>query len=58
MTLMKCRMDKQIKIVPSMCDNTSRLSLHGIFSMFMDLASEHGANIGIGADFLNSRGLF
>lgn len=55
---MKSKLSKPVKILPSMCDNTSKLSIPAIFSLFMDLASEHGTEMGLGADELSKQGLF
>lgn len=55
---MICRMEKTIRITPSMCDSTKKLAVHNIFTLFMDLASEHGHDIGLGADRLAEKGLF
>lgn len=55
---MICRMEKMIRITPSMCDCTKKLGVPNIFSLFMDLASEHGQDIGLGADRLAEMNLF
>ena len=55
---MQCKMKKSLRIMPSMCDNKNKLAKHHIFSMFMDLAAEHGHDIGLGADKLAAKGLF
>lgn len=55
---MICRMEKTIRITPSMCDNTKKLGVPNIFALFMDLASEHGQDIGLGADRLEKLNLF
>ena len=55
---MNSKLDKQMKILTSMCDNNSKLSIPAVFSLFMDLATEHGNEIGVGADKLSPKGLF
>lgn len=49
---------KQIVITPSRCDATARLSLHSIFVLFQDIASEHAESLGIGGAALVQKGLF
>ena len=49
---------KQIVITPSRCDATARLSLHSIFVLFQDIASEHAESLGIGGAALAQQGLF
>ena len=41
-----------------MCDNTGGIGIPAIFSLFMDLATEHGAMIKMGAEDLAEKGLF
>lgn len=55
---MEAKLEKRLKILTSMCDNTERLSIPYTFALFMDLAAEHGTNIGVGADDLAEKGLF
>ena len=54
---MEAKLTKKIRIPVSFCDHTSHLSSHGVFSLFMDLASEHGSDIGLGIDQLSKKGL-
>lgn len=49
---------KQVVVTPSRCDATSRLSLHSIFVLFQDIASEHAESLGIGGAALVEKGLF
>ena len=51
------RLEKQIKIPVSACDNASKLSIQGLFSLFLDMASEHGEMIRLGMDDLAEKGL-
>lgn len=55
---MEGRMEQQIRIPVSMCDNTGKLGIPHIFSLFMNLASEHGEEIGVGTDVMEKKGLF
>ncbi|MBQ5321049.1 MAG: hypothetical protein J6K88_03145 [Oscillospiraceae bacterium] len=55
---MKCRMDKEITILTSLCDNTAHISVPSIISLFMDLASEHAPKIGLGAEVLAEKDMF
>ena len=55
---MENKLQKNIKIQTSMCDNLSRLSIPNLFTVFMDLACEHAPMLGMGADHLAKKGLF
>lgn len=55
---MECKLEKAISIGLSMCDNTGRMAIPHIFSLFMDLAAEHGDSIGVGMNTLSQKGLF
>lgn len=46
-----------MKVPASFCDNTAHLGIVGIFSVFMDMASEHGGEMGLGMDDMNAKGL-
>lgn len=54
---MNNRLEKEIKIPVSLCDSTGHLDVPGFFTIFMDMASEHGADIGMGMDTLAKKGL-
>lgn len=54
---MSCKLEREQLIHTSMCDNTSKLGIPNIFSLFMDLACEHGAQINLGADDLAKKDL-
>ena len=54
---MENKLDKKSKIVISMCDNEGQLSVPALFSLFMDLASEHGTMIRLGSEDLAEKGL-
>ena len=55
---MECKMRKDITVGLSTCDHTGTLAVPHLFSLFMDLASEHGDAIGLGMDALSRHGLF
>ena len=50
--VMSCKLMREQKIYTSMCDNTAKLGIPNIFSLFMDLACEHGADINLAAEDL------
>ena len=55
---MENRLDKNYIVPMSQCGNNSRLNIVGLFNTFMDLATEHGENIGLGGKVLAAQGLF
>lgn len=55
---MEIKLQKNIKIETSMCDNLSKLSIPSLFTIFMDLACEHAPMLGLGSDTLIPKGLF
>lgn len=55
---MECKLKKQVPVSLSMCDNTGKLAIPHIFTLFMDLAAEHGDAIGLGMGTLSQKGLF
>ncbi len=50
--------EKEFIVAPSMSDGEGHLSIHGVFSAFMDVAMEHAMKLGIGLDYTMPRGLF
>lgn len=54
---MRNKLEKPVDIRVSLCHNRGRMSLPGFFALFMDLASEHGAELGLGMDDLAAKGL-
>jgi len=54
---MDCLFEKEVMILPGVTDASAKLSYHGTFSMFMDVASEHAERLGIGTQLIR-RGLF
>lgn len=55
---MQAIMEKELRVLSSMCDNTGRIGIPHIFSLFMDLASEHAPMIGLGHLDLGKEHLF
>lgn len=55
---MESRLDKQMRVQLSMCDNTSKMGILGLFYLVMDMATEHGDDIDLGARVLSPKGLF
>ena len=55
---METKFTKTIQIPVSICDNKGKLSIPSIFSLFMDMATFHAAELGIGMDKLGPKGLF
>lgn len=55
---MTCQMQKPVTVLTSACDHTAHISVPAIFSLFMDLASEHASKIRLGADVLAEKGMF
>jgi len=54
---MRNKLEKTADIRISFCDNHARLSLPGLFALFMDMASAHGDELGLGMDVLAEKGL-
>ena len=55
---MKVSMCRQLVILPSVCDAQMRLSIPDLFAQFMDVATLHAEQLGVGADALFAKGLF
>jgi len=58
MSKVNCSYTEAIRAMPSMCDETSRISIPGFLDMFQDIAGYHAKTIGIGALELEEKGLF
>ena len=58
MSKVNCSYTEAIRALPSMCDETSRISIPGFLDMFQDIAGYHAKTIGIGALELEEKGLF
>ena len=55
---MPCKLEKNLKVLVSQCDNRANFSVPAAFSLFGDLASEHAPMIDLGSDVLAEKGLF
>ena len=51
-------LNTSMKILTSICDHTSHLSIPSIFAIFQDLATEHGTYMHVGSEDLSGKGLF
>lgn len=58
MSKVECSRTIEMRAMPSMCDETSHMSIPGFLDMFQDVAGIHADSIGIGALGLEERGLF
>lgn len=54
----KCSREIEMRAMPSMCDETSHMSIPAILDMFQDVAGIHADEVGIGAIELEEKGLF
>lgn len=52
------KLEKDLMVLPSQCDDTACLSVNSVFGIFQDLASEHAPLMGMGAPDLAKDGLF
>ena len=55
---MEARLSQSITILPSVCDAQMKLSIPDLFARFMDIATLHAEELGVGADAMFARGLF
>ena len=55
---MKSKISRDILVMPSICDSSSRLAVSSAFALFMDIATEHAECTEIGAKAFLSKGLF
>ena len=53
-----CRYRENVKILPSMCDGKSRLSIPAAFDLFQNMATLHADNFDIGPEGMNRRNYF
>lgn len=54
----ECSLNLGMRVMPSMCDENSRMSIPAMLDMFQDMAGIHAESVGIGALALEERGLF
>ena len=50
--------ERELTILPSMCDAAAKLGIPDAFALFMDIATEHAEALGIGMNGLMKQGLF
>ena len=55
---MTCHIKNELTVLPSVCDNTAKISIPSIFSVFMDIAAEHAQILGVGSDEMQEKNLF
>lgn len=58
MSKVECSLTLDMRVMPSMCDENSRMSIPAMLDMFQDMAGIHADSVGIGALELEERGLF
>lgn len=54
---MNTKFEKKANVALSLCDNTGKLSIYNIFTLFMDIATEHANELKLSSDDLGD-GLF
>ncbi len=55
---MENRYEKELVILPSLCDSAALLGIPDTFALFMDIASQHAEALGCGIGDLGKQGLF
>ena len=58
MSKVKCSRGIETRVMPSMCDENSLMSIPAILDLFQDVAGIHAGSVGIGALDLEEMGLF
>ena len=58
MSKVKCSRGIEARVMPSMCDENSLMSIPAILDLFQDVAGIHAGSVGIGALDLEEMGLF
>ena len=58
MSKVDCSRTSEVRVMPSMCDRNSLMSIPAMLDMFQDAAGIHAGSVGIGALALEERGLF
>ena len=53
-----CRYKEKVRILPSMCDSKSRLSIPAAFDLFQNMATLHADHFDIGPEGMNRRNYF
>ncbi len=52
------KFERTFYVVPSICDINSRMSMADTFALFMDIATEHATQLGLGNREMAAKGLF
>ncbi len=55
---MENKFTRKFNVLSSACDYTGGLGFVGTFNLFMDLATEHATNLGVGSDALRCKNCF
>ena len=55
---MEAKLTREMTILPSICDREAKLSIPDLFAQFMDVATLHAEELGVGAEPMIRRGLF
>ena len=55
---MKEKLTLSMTVLPSMCDDTSRFGLENIVRLFMDVASVHAEQLGVGMTAMREKKFF
>lgn len=55
---MEAKLSRNVIILPSLCDRDVKLSIPDLFAQFMDIATLHAEQLGVGEDALVARGMF
>ena len=54
---MEAQLSRELTILPSLCDAGLKLSVPDLFAQFMDIATLHAEQLGVGANALVSKGI-
>ena len=54
---MEAQLSRDLTVLPSVCDAQMKLSIPDLFAWFMDIATLHAEQLGVGAGALMSRGI-
>ena len=55
---MQCKYERELRILPSMCDGESKLKMAGALDIFQDTATIHAEQLGIGPEDMNEKNYF
>lgn len=54
---MEAKLSRELTVLPSLCDAQLKLSIPDLFAQFMDVATLHAEQLGVGANALVSKGV-